>query len=135
MISRLILHFEVNSDTYLAVVDVKKLLQILDNLISNAIKYSPCGKNVYVRLKQLDQGVRCEIQDEGPGLNKTDRDKLFRKFVRLTPQPTAQEHSTGVGLYIVKLLVTAMQGKVWCETQLGKGSKFIVELPNTEETE
>ncbi len=102
--------------------------QILDNIISNAIKYSPLAKNVYVRLIETETSVRCEIQDEGPGLSEIDRQKLFGKFARLTAQPTKGEHSTGLGLFIVKKLVTAMHGQVWCESELGKGATFTVEF-------
>jgi len=102
--------------------------QILDNVISNAIKYSPLEKNVYIRLIETETRVRCEIQDEGPGLSETDRQKLFGKFARLTAQPTKGEHSTGLGLFIVKKLVTTMNGQVWCESELGKGATFIIEF-------
>jgi signal transduction histidine kinase len=102
--------------------------QILDNLISNAIKYSSCNKRVEVRLVQTEHSIRCEIQDEGPGLSNTDQQKLFGKFARLTAKPTGEEQSTGLGLFIVKKLVTAMKGQVWCESELGKGSTFIVEF-------
>jgi signal transduction histidine kinase len=102
--------------------------QILDNLVSNAIKYSPFEKRIQVRLAQTEQTVRCEIQDEGAGLSKDDQQKLFGKFARLTTQPTGKENSTGLGLFIVKKLVTAMNGQVWCESELGKGTTFVVEF-------
>jgi signal transduction histidine kinase len=73
--------------------------------------------------------IRMEIQDEGPGLSADDKSKLFSKFARLSAQPTGGEHSTGLGLSIVKKLVEAMHGRVWCESKLGKGSTFIVEMP------
>lgn len=112
-----------------AVVDRKTVQQVLDNLISNAVKYSPPGKPVHIKIIQTKNRVRCEIKDEGPGLSEQDKQKLFGKFTRLTPQPTAHEHSTGLGLFIVKKLVEAMKGSVWCESELGKGSTFIVEFP------
>jgi two-component system sensor histidine kinase/response regulator len=98
-------------------------------LISNAIKYTLQGKNVYIRLQKDSSHVRCEIQDEGPGLSEKDLSKLFGKFARLTPRPTANEHSTGLGLFIVKKLVSAMNGSVRCKSELGKGSTFIIEFP------
>jgi signal transduction histidine kinase len=70
-----------------------------------------------------------EVQDEGPGLSDEDKKKLFGKFARLSARPTGGEHSTGLGLSIVKRLVEAMHGRVWCESELGKGATFIVELP------
>jgi signal transduction histidine kinase len=104
--------------------------QVLENIISNAIKYSPYGKRVIVRLFKKEDNVLCEIQDEGPGLNEDDLSKLFKKFSRLTPKPTGDEHSTGLGLFIVKKLVEKMNGKVWCKSQLGQGSTFVVAFPS-----
>jgi signal transduction histidine kinase len=113
---------------YSIFVDENALYQILDNLISNAIKYSPIGKTVFINLFEDANVVRCEIQDQGTGIKKEEQALLFGKFARLTPQPTAGEHSTGLGLFIVKKLVTAMKGKVWCESEFGEGAKFIVEF-------
>ena len=76
--------------------------------------------------------VQIRIHDEGPGLSEEDMAKLFGKFARLSARPTAGEQSTGLGLSIVKKLVEAMNGKVWCESELGKGATFIVELPVVE---
>ncbi|MCS6807232.1 MAG: ATP-binding protein [Bacteroidota bacterium] len=106
--------------------------QVVDNLLSNAIKYSPLGKSITVGIESLDHNptsIRLFVQDEGPGISSEDMKKLFTKFTRLSAQPTAGEHSTGLGLSIVKRLVEAMHGRVWCESELGKGAKFLVELP------
>jgi signal transduction histidine kinase len=114
---------------YIAYVDINRVRQILDNLVSNAVKYSPFGKKVYIRIATTKNAtICCEIQDEGPGLSHKDQAKLFKKFSSLSPRPTNKENSTGLGLFIVKKLVTAMGGKVWCESELGKGSKFVVEF-------
>jgi len=123
------LHYTCPEDKFLIWADQMATLQILDNLISNAIKYTQKGKNVYIRLQKNETHVCCEIQDEGPGLSEKDLNKLFGKFARLTPRPTANEHSTGLGLFIVKKLVLAMNGSVRCESELDKGSTFIVEFP------
>jgi two-component system sensor histidine kinase/response regulator len=117
------------NNPYYALVDKNALHQILDNLISNAIKYSPYTKHVNIRMRQFKKTVGCEIQDEGQGLSEDDQKKLFGKFIRLTPKPTGKEHSTGLGLFIVKKLVEAMNGNVWCESELGKGTSFFVEFP------
>ena len=69
------------------------------------------------------------MHDEGPGISEEDMKKLFGKFARLSAQPTGGEHSTGLGLSIVKKMVEAMNGRVWCESELGKGATFMVELP------
>ncbi|MBE9562992.1 MAG: sensor histidine kinase, partial [Proteobacteria bacterium] len=80
------------------------------------------------KLTNTKDKLRLKIQDEGPGLSDVDQKKLFGQFTRLTPQPTGGEHSNGLGLFIVKQLVEAMQGKVWCESILGHGATFVVEF-------
>jgi signal transduction histidine kinase len=110
--------------------DASATRQVLDNLISNAIKYSPRGKKVTVRLASREQAwMRLEVQDEGQGLSDEDKQRLFGKFARLSARPTAGEHSTGLGLSIVKTMVERMKGRVWCESEYGHGATFIVELP------
>jgi two-component system sensor histidine kinase/response regulator len=112
-----------------ALVDPSVIVQVLENLVSNAIKYSPPGKRIQVRLFKADGAVRCEVQDEGPGLSAEDQKKLFGKFARLSAKPTGGEPSTGLGLSIVKKMVEAMNGKVRCESELGRGATFVVTLP------
>jgi signal transduction histidine kinase len=109
--------------------DPQFVQEIIENLVSNAVKYSPTGLPIDVRLFVRGSTVRFEVQDYGPGLNGDDKKRLFGKFARLTARPTAGEHSTGLGLSIVKKLTEAMNGDVWCESELGKGATFIVELP------
>ncbi len=123
------LNFHSAATEYHAFTDQHILRQVLDNLISNAVKYSPHGKNIYIQLSKNSDVIRCEIKDEGPGISQTEQQQLFGKFTRLTPKPTAGEHSTGLGLFIVKKLVEIIRGKVWCESELGKGTLFVVELP------
>jgi signal transduction histidine kinase len=123
------LHFSNEAENSIALADEQALAQVLDNLVSNAVKYSPHGKNVFVRVKSSSEAVCVEIQDQGPGISAEDQTKLFGKFARLTAQPTGGEHSTGLGLSIVKKMVEAMGGEVWCESELGKGAMFVVELP------
>jgi len=123
------LNFEHSAEKYYIFADRLATSQILDNLISNAIKYSPRGKKVQIRLNQNDSHVHFEIQDEGPGLSEKDQLKLFGKFARLSPRPTGNEHSTGLGLFITKKLVEAMNGKVTCQTDLGRGATFTVAFP------
>jgi signal transduction histidine kinase len=113
----------------LAVADEQAIMQVFDNLLSNAVKYSPHGKNVFVRLKTSGRAVRFEVKDEGEGISSDDMPKLFGKFARLSAQPTGNEHSTGLGLSIVKKMVEAMGGNVWCESEFKQGATFIVELP------
>lgn len=147
------IHFDNQAPDQIINADPQLLHQVLDNLLSNAVKYSPQGKHVWLRLKkfttheeqplpEIPSGVRpsmrlqtylrLEVQDEGPGLSAEDKGKLFGKFSRLSARPTGGEHSTGLGLSIVKKMVEAMNGKVWCESESGNGAMFIMELPITE---
>ena len=127
-------HFTPTGREYIAYVDINMVRQVLDNLVSNAVKYSPFGKNVSIRIftntinSTRKAAIFCEIQDEGPGLSHEEQAKLFKKFSRLSSVPTGNENSTGLGLFIVKKFVNAMGGKVWCESELGVGSKFVVEF-------
>jgi len=115
-------------DKVVASLDRSLIVQIIDNLLSNAIKFSNHNTKVHVSLKEENQAIRFEIEDEGPGILKEDIPRLFQKFQKLHAQPTDGESSTGLGLSIVKKYVEAMKGKVWCESEYGKGAKFIVEF-------
>jgi signal transduction histidine kinase len=122
------LHYQAEVPENIASADEQALMQVLDNLISNAVKYSPYGKQVFIRILRNEGFVRVEVQDEGEGISLDDMKKLFGKFQRLSAMPTGNEHSTGLGLSIVKKMVEAMNGRVWCESEFGKGATFIVEL-------
>lgn len=126
------LHYTPPNEQVQANIDASIMAEILDNLISNALKYSPLGKQVFVRLSTSNGKARVEIEDEGPGLSAADKTKLFGKFARLSAQPTGGEHSTGLGLSIVKRFAEAMQGRVWCKSDAGTGATFIVEFPAVE---
>lgn len=111
--------------------------QIIENLLSNAIKYSPQNTLVTVGLSVNEkednkQVLVLSVNDEGPGITRKDRDRLFDKFARLSAKPTAGEHSTGLGLFIVKKLVELSNGEVWCKSNPDageKGATFFCELP------
>lgn len=113
--------------------DFQAASQTIDNLLSNAVKYSPYGKKVFIRAKQENEFAVIEIEDQGPGFTEEDKKKLFGKFERLSAQPTGNEHSTGLGLSIVKKYVDAMKGEIECVSETGKGAKFIVKLPASDE--
>jgi signal transduction histidine kinase len=102
---------------------------LLDNLLSNAVKYSEPGKRIHVTVTQGPDEVACHVQDEGPGLSKEDQAQLFRRGVRLTPQPTGGEASSGFGLAIAKDLVEQLGGRIWCESALAHGARFSFSLP------
>jgi signal transduction histidine kinase len=98
---------------------------VLENLISNAIKFSLYEKNIYVSAFQAGGCMRAMVRDEGPGIADYDRTKLFGKFQRLTVQPIGNEKSTGLGLSIAKKFMELINGKIWCESKAGHGATFI----------
>ncbi|MBS1537917.1 MAG: PAS domain-containing protein [Bacteroidetes bacterium] len=127
----IIIHFEKLGDTQVYA-DENAFKEIIENLISNAIKYSPKNKEIWVSISSQNKKIIFSIKDQGQGLTDEDKEKLFRKFSRLSARPTAGESSTGLGLSIVKKLVEAMNGRVWVESTFGEGAEFKVELPQSD---
>ncbi|MCP4215186.1 MAG: hypothetical protein GY765_11040 [bacterium] len=109
--------------------DKMELRQVLDNLISNAIKYSPHGKTIWVDLVDAGDDAIIRVKDEGPGLTAGDKKNLFRQFHRLSARPTAGESSTGLGLSICKRMLDILGGDIHVESEVKQGSTFIVKLP------
>ncbi|MBC8044149.1 MAG: HAMP domain-containing histidine kinase [Rhizobacter sp.] len=110
--------------------DEDRLQEVIENLLSNALKYSPPEKTVHIDVTSVGGCVRLEVRDEGLGLTPDDMTKLFGRFQRLSARPTGGESSSGLGLAIVKQLVELHSGKVWAESAgEGKGATFIIELP------
>ncbi len=124
--------FDEITPTAAAMADKNCTIQVLENLLSNAIKYSPHNRHVFVQISGNNGSVRCAVRDEGPGIAPQEMKELFKKFARLSSRPTGGESSTGLGLSIVKKLVESMGGRVWCDSEFGKGSTFFVELPTAE---
>ncbi|MBD1207441.1 MAG: HAMP domain-containing histidine kinase [Ignavibacteria bacterium] len=134
--------------------DGTMMRQVLENILSNAVKFSPFNRTILVRvlsleaaaaleipirpnnqealsqnsIKQASKRVRIEIQDEGQGVSAEDMQKMFGLFTKLSARPTGGESTTGVGLSIVKRMVESMNGRVWCESELGNGATFVVEF-------
>jgi len=106
--------------------DKDKLTEVIINLLSNAIKYTPSGGNITVKLEEKEKEVRFEISDTGPGIPKEHFQSVFDKFERITAE---KEEGTGLGLPIAKDIIELHKGKIWVESESGKGSKFIFVLP------
>src|SRR5580765_3394784 len=109
--------------------DPTALNQVLDNLVSNAVKFSPPGKQILVAVQPAAGRVECWVQDEGPGFTQQDKARMFRRYGRLSARPTGGEPSTGLGLSIVKKLVQAMDGELVCDSTPGNGATFTIRLP------
>ncbi|WP_309381227.1 transporter substrate-binding domain-containing protein [Cerasicoccus frondis] len=112
--------------------DVGRIREILDNLVNNAVKYTPSGGVVQVWLDFVDgeNMLRVTVQDEGPGLTDDDLKKLYGRFSRGSARPTGGESSTGLGLSIVKLMIEELGGVTWAENRIDrKGSLFYADFP------
>lgn len=114
-----------------AMADRSALRQVLNNLIGNAVKYSPFDREVTVIVEPGAGGKTVvRVRDRGPGIRPDEMSRLFQKYVCLSARPTGGEQSTGLGLAIVKQLVSAMNGNVWCESKPGEGAVFVFSLPS-----
>ena len=113
--------------------DRQLLTQVLANLLSNALKYSPAGTTVSLDWSREQRHLAIRVRDEGLGLTLEDMAGLYRKFTRLSARPTAGESSAGLGLYIVKLFTEAMSGSVTAESAgRHQGTTFTIRLPLAE---
>jgi len=122
------LHYE-NNKNFVLFTDRECCTQIIENLVSNAVKYTDPGKNVTVTISGNQQEVNIAVADEGPGIRQEDRHLLFQRFQRLSSRPTGGEMSTGLGLSIVKYMVQQLKGDITVDSEWGKGSVFTVHLP------
>ncbi len=109
--------------------DANRILQVFDNLFSNAVKFSPPGSTITIRLRQADDRVLLEIIDDGPGISDEDQKHLFGDFQRIGNKPTGGESSTGLGLSIVKRVMHAHGGDVEVQSKVGKGTTMMVWFP------
>ncbi|MCK8491276.1 MULTISPECIES: sensor histidine kinase [Spirosoma] len=111
--------------------DPESLVRILDNLVSNALKFSPFGRNIYVETDMRDDQLTISVRDEGPGISDQDRTKLFKRFQRLSAQPTNNEGSSGLGLSIVKALTDKLGATIEVDSTVNVGTTFRLVFPIT----
>jgi signal transduction histidine kinase len=110
-------------------VDRNKMRQVVDNLINNAVKYSPRGSVITVIVHASNGVAGFAVRDNGPGIPESERHKLFKDYGRLSAQPTGGEKSTGLGLAICRKIVEAHNGTISVENIPGRGAEFVVSLP------
>ena len=125
---RVTLRKEIDENLPLVVGDSSRIKEVLRNLMDNAIKFTYIGK-VTVRAKKIKGIIMIEVEDTGIGISKENIPKLFTKFFQIDKSESRQQSGAGLGLSISKLIVEAHGGKIWVESKLGVGSKFIFSLP------
>ena len=108
--------------------DPIKITQAVQNLVANAVQYTPNGGAVEVRLTRIEAGVRVEVEDHGPGIPPEELPDLFKPFTRLSTSTVSKHRSVGLGLAITRRLVEAHGGTIAVFSEVGKGSRFVVEL-------
>ncbi|MBO6523430.1 MAG: HAMP domain-containing histidine kinase [Balneolaceae bacterium] len=117
-------NIEIDEDLPDVIADFDAVQRVLENLISNAYKFSPKGSTVTISATKEGNQVQVAVIDHGPGMSELDRSKLFTKFEKLSASPTGNEKSTGLGLFIVKNLMTEMKSTILVESELDKGTTF-----------
>jgi two-component system, sensor histidine kinase and response regulator len=128
--------FDDNLETSNILSDFIRIRLILINIISNALKFSFFNKNIYIKAynwfdeEKNSKIFRVEIQDEGPGIIREEMDMLYVKFKRLSSRPTNNERCTGLGLSIVKKSIELLGGDIFCESEPGKGTTFVLDFPD-----
>jgi signal transduction histidine kinase len=123
----------ISSEPHLKVIaDRTYLSEVLENLVTNAIKFSSPFKNIHIFCHDKKDNVEIHIKDEGPGFTDEDKQNLFQKFTKLSAQPTGGEQSTGLGLSIVKKFMELMNGEVICESTNGMGATFILKFQKSQ---
>lgn len=112
-------------------IDQDRMTQVIDNLLNNAIKYSPDGGTVTVRLSEEQGYVKVSVIDEGLGISKSDAERLFERFYRVDKARSREQGGSGLGLAISKEVIELHGGQIWVESVEGKGSNFSFTLPST----
>ncbi len=110
-------------------IDTDRMIQVLDNILNNAIKYSPAGGNITCRLLETHKNVVLSISDEGLGIPKQQLGKVFDRFYRVDKARSREMGGSGLGLAISKEAIKAHGGNIWVESEEGKGSTFFISLP------
>ncbi|MCH8475885.1 MAG: HAMP domain-containing histidine kinase [Opitutales bacterium] len=116
-------------EDFTVMADPEALLRIFENLLSNALKFTPRGGKISLEIGKESAFGFARITDSGPGIPENDQKKLFQRFTKLTPKPTEGEPSLGLGLSIVHHLCEQMNGKIACSSKPGQGTCFTVSLP------
>jgi two-component system phosphate regulon sensor histidine kinase PhoR len=114
--------------------DKNKMIQVMTNLLSNALKYSPEGGNIAISMEDRDNRIYCSVKDEGLGISKEDLPRIFEKFFRVENEAVKKIGGTGIGLPIVKYMIDLHNGGIDVKSEPGKGSVFTFYIPKVKPT-
>lgn len=128
---------ELSKDIPVMIGDEQQLREAINNIVGNAVKYTPEGGKIHINLTRADDKALITVKDNGIGIPKEAQDRLFQEFYRVKTAETAEIQGTGLGLSLVKSIIEAHKGRVWVESEASQGSTFFIELPipTTEEVE
>lgn len=132
---KIVLEMEIPEKVPLVIGDPGRLKQVLTNLVGNAIKYTPEGGHVWIRISSGDGRLVTSVQDTGIGISAHDQKQIFHKFYRVRTEETVHIEGTGLGLSIARSIVERHGGRIWVESEPGKGSTFFFTLPLAPQTE
>jgi signal transduction histidine kinase len=122
------IEYKIPNEELFLYVDATKMNQVLLNVLSNAIKYSPDNKEIRLNAERFGDEVKISISDHGKGIAKEHLDQVFTQFYRVTSKDN-QTEGLGLGLYLCKEYVEAHHGKIWAESEVGKGTTMYITLP------
>ena len=125
------IELNLNAEHSILKVDEMHFTNVINNLIDNAIKYNDKSPLIKINTFNIITGIQIEVQDNGVGLSKEDQQKVFEKFYRVSKGNVHDTKGFGLGLSYVQSIVEKHNGKVWVESKLKEGSKFIIQLPVT----
>jgi len=111
-------------------VDIRLVSMVFENVISNAIKYSFGGGRIEISSKSFSEGLQIDVKDYGCGIPESQGKRIFEKLFRTDNARVIDQDGTGLGLYIVKLILDQVHGRIWFESEEGKGSTFHILIPS-----
>jgi signal transduction histidine kinase len=109
--------------------DPSRMMQVLNNLVENAFRYTPVGGKILLSACAVPGNVEMRVHDSGPGISKDDLERVFERFYRSDPSRQRDESGSGLGLAIAKSIVEKHGGRIWAESQPGDGATIIIRLP------